>query len=389
MRILLVSDFFPPTRGGMEAHVRLLAETLTSAGHSVGVVTGTPNPVRLPDDVAIHYAPTVLGRVPGIFQDGTVQYPPPFPDPAFRAVVRRVSESWRADIIHAHGWCAFSSYWAASPPLVVTLHDHGLRCPKRTLLRGVTECTTGIGVRCVSCPGTPSAVKRVPLAMAMRWSVPSLAARTSKFIAVSRSVARRAAETGVSASKIIVIPNFLDMSNREPAGAPADPRALFVGPDDQYKGRPVAIDAFSRLPPGSATLVLVGSRTPVNRAGVVNLGFLRGGALWEQYRQATVALVPAIWPEPCPTVVLEAMAYGLPVIGSRIGGIPDLVAEGSSGLLVPPNDADRLAESMHAVLTDHELRTRLSQGARFRAWQFDAAAVVPELVQVYESVVDT
>ena len=186
MRILLVSDFFPPTRGGMEAHVRRLAETLIDAGHDVGVVTGTPNPDRLPGDMAINYAPTMLSRTPGVFRDATLQFPPPFPDPAFRAVVRRVSESWRPEVIHAHGWCAFSSYWSGSPPLVVTLHDHSLRCPKRTLLRGVRECATGIGVQCVSCSGALSVVKRVPLAAAMRWSVPGLATRTGKFIAVSR-----------------------------------------------------------------------------------------------------------------------------------------------------------------------------------------------------------
>lgn len=388
MRILLVSDFFPPTRGGLEAHVQRLAETLVNSGHDVRVVTGTPNPDRRPDDVSIYYAPTILSRAPGIFHDGSVRYPPPFPDSAFRAVVRRVSESWRPDVIHAHGCCAFSSHWPGSPPLIVTLHDHGLRCPKRTLLRGAKECSTGIGVQCVSCSGL-SVVKRVPMAAAMRWSVPGLAAHASKFIAVSRSVAERAAETGVSTSKITVIPNFLDMANREPGVPLTKPIALFVGPDSLHKGRSVAIDAFRRLPSGSATLVLVGSSTPVNMDGVVNFGFLRGAALWEQYRRASIALVPAVWPEPCPTVVLEAMAYGLPVIGSRIGGIPDLVADGNSGLLIPPNDADRLAESMQAVLTDDELRNKLSQGARSRAWEFDSAAVVPEVVQVYESVVGT
>jgi glycosyltransferase involved in cell wall biosynthesis len=385
MRVLLISDFFPPTRGGMDAHVQRLAQSLTGAGHDVAVVTGTQNPDPLPSGVPIHYAPTVLSRTPGVFQDGNVQYPPPFPDSTFRSVVRRISESWRPDVIHAHGWCAFSSYWPGSPPLVVTLHDHGLRCPKRTLLRSLAECPTGIGVQCVSCAGDQPVIKRTPLAAIMHWSVPKLAARTSKFIAVSHSVADRVAETGVSSAKIVVIPNFLDMANRESDTIPAKSTVLFVGPDSPHKGRAIAIDAFTRLPSGTATLVLVGSSSPVNVDGVVNIGFLQGTALWEQYQQASVALVPAVWPEPCPTVVLEAMAYGLPVVGSRIGGIPDLVADGVSGLLVPPNDAARLAESVQVVLTDHALRKKLGQGARARAWQFDGSVVVPEIVNVYES----
>jgi glycosyltransferase involved in cell wall biosynthesis len=79
------------------------------------------------------------------------------------------------------------------------------------------------------------------------------------------------------------------------------------------------------------------------------------------------------------------MAFGLPVIGSRIGGIPDLVEDGYSGFLVPPNNAERLAESLYAILTDHELRNRLSQGARTRSKQFDTATVVPQIEEVYES----
>ena len=228
-------------------------------------------------------------------------------------------------------------------------------------------------------------VKRIPLAGAMHWSVPKLAAHASKFIAVSHSVARRASEGGVAKSKIAVIPNFFDTASVEPDVAPVKPTVLFVGPDSPHKGRAVAIDAFRLLPAGIATLVLVGSETPVNASGVVNLGYLRGPAMWEQYRQATMVLAPAVWPEPCPTVVLEAMAYGLPVIGSRIGGIPDLIEDGSSGLLVPPNDPTRLAESMQIMLSDRELREKLGAGARGRSLQFDTEVVVPRVMEVYES----
>jgi glycosyltransferase involved in cell wall biosynthesis len=385
VRILLVSDFFPPTPGGMESHVRRLAEALIDRGHEIAVVTGTYCPDPLPGGAIVEFSPTILSRVPWVFEDGARQYLSPFPDPVFSRAVRRVAESWQADIIHAHGWCAFSSYWPDAPPLVVTLHDHGLRCPKRTLLRGKAECSRGRGMRCMTCRGDQATAKRIPLAAMMGWSVSHLMAHTGRFIAVSHSVAERVTEIGLPASQITIIANFIDTGSEMPADGPSTPIALYVGPDGHHKGRSVAIEAFTRLPPGTATLVLVGSSTAVNIDGVSNLGYLRGAALWEQYRRASVALVPSVWPEPCPTVALEAMAFGLPVIGSRIGGIPDLVEHGRSGLLVPPNNPARLAESMHAVLTDHELRGRLSQGARTRSRQFDTAAVVPQIIEVYES----
>jgi glycogen(starch) synthase len=385
MRVLLVSDFYPPTPGGLEAHVRRLAEALLRRGHDVAVVSGTRHPDLLSGDASFHYASTILSSAPGLYQNKGLQFPTPFPDPIFRQAVRQAAESWKPDIIHAHGWCAFSSYWTGAPPLIVTLHDHGLRCPKRSLMRANKECISGSGPRCITCSGDQSVVKRISLAGAMHWSVPKLATHASKFIAVSYSVARRASEGGVAKSKIAVIPNFFDTASVEPGVAPVKPIVLFVGPDSPYKGRAVAIDAFRRLPAGAATLVLVGSETPVNVSGVVNLGYLRGPAMLEQYRKATVALAPAVWPEPCPTVVLEAMAYGLPVIGSRIGGIPDLIEDGLSGLLVPPNDLARLAESMQVMLTDRELRDKLGADARRRSLQFDTEVVVPRILEVYES----
>jgi glycosyltransferase involved in cell wall biosynthesis len=384
MRILLVSDFYPPTPGGLEAHVRRLATALIRRGHNVAVLSGTPQPDPLAGAPA-YYAPTILSHVPGAYRNKGQEFPPPFPDPAFRGAVRRAAESWRPDIIHAHGWCSFSAYWAGGPPLIVTLHDHGLCCPKRTLLRARGECSTGIGLGCITCAGDQSAAKRAGLAAAMHWSVPKLAAHASKFIAVSHSVAWRASQGGVARSKITVIPNFFDTASRRPGMQPAKPTVLFVGPDTPHKGRSVAVAAFSQLPAGTATLVLVGSEAAVNADGVVNLGYLRSAELWEQYRRATVAVVPAIWPEPCPTVVLEAMAHGLPVIGSQIGGIPDLIEDGSSGLLVPPGEPARLAESMHALLADRELRDKLAAGARARSLKFDTEVVVPQVVGVYES----
>jgi glycogen synthase len=386
MRILLASDFFPPSPGGMEAHVQRLANALIRREHEVAVVTCTPQPDPLPGSAAIVSAMTVLGRAPQLFREGGRPYPPPFPDASFRRTVSRLADRWQPDVIHAHGWCAFSCYWPGAPPLVVTLHDHGLRCPKKTLIRENAECVSGRGMRCVSCAGAQPVAKRLPLTAVMTHSVPRLLAHTSRFLAVSRSVAQRVAELGLTAPAVEVVPNFLDIDD-VPSDAPADAATvLFVGPDSQHKGRSVIINAFRRLPSGQARLILVGSDTPVNTPGVSTLGYLRGAALREQYQNAGVVVVPSVWPEPCPTVVLEAMAHSRPVVGSRIGGIPDLVEDGLSGLLVRPNDPAALADALSRIMTDHDLRHRLAKGARARAEQFSTGAVIPQIEKVYASI---
>jgi glycogen synthase len=386
MRILLASDFFPPSPGGMEAHVQRLANALIRREHEVAVVTCTAQPDPLPGSTAVVSAMTVLGRAPQLFQEGGRPYPPPFPDASFRRTVNLLADRWQPDVIHAHGWCAFSCYWPSAPPLVVTLHDHGLRCPKKTLIREGTECVSGRGMRCVTCAGAQSMVKRLPLTAAMAHSVPRLVAHTSRFLAVSRSVAQRIAELGLTTPAVEVVPNFLDIDDVSSDARADAATVLFVGPDSQHKGRSVLINAFRRLPSGQAHLNLVGSDTPANVPGISTLGYLRGAALQEQYQKASVVVVPSVWPEPCPTVVLEAMAHGRPVVGSRIGGIPDLVEDRLSGLLVRPNDPRALAEALSRILTDHGLRHRLAKGARVRAKQFSTGAVVPRIEEVYASI---
>jgi glycosyltransferase involved in cell wall biosynthesis len=391
LRILLASDFFPPAPGGLEAHVRRLAEALIGRGHEVSVVTGTARPAAVPD-AAIVPAQTVLSYLPGVFNDSGSPYPPPFPDFIFRRAVRGLAGRWKPDVIHAHGWCAFSCYWPGSPPLVVTLHDHGLRCPKKTLLRDNAECQTGRGTRCITCQGDQPLVKRSPLAAVMGTSVARLTAHVSSFIAVSQSVAKRATETGLGAAKVQVLPNFIDVpaaagarSNDAPGPRSGPPTVLFVGPDSPHKGRPVLIDAFRRLPRGYAHLALAGSGTAVDLEGVSTLGFMGQDLLRAQYQQASVVVVPSVWPEPCPTVILEAMTHGLPVIGTRIGGIPDLVDDGATGLLVPPNDPVALADALRRLLDDRDLRHRLSAASQARVRQFSTEAVVPWIEDVYGS----
>jgi glycogen(starch) synthase len=388
VKILLVCDFFPPTPGGLEAHVQRLAYELLKRGHEIAIVTGTDLAAPLPGGALIVSTGTLLGSFPQLFQDNARQYPPPWPDAIFRRTVRDVANWWQPDVIHAHGWSAFSSYWPGSQPLVVTLHDHGLRCPKKSLLRDAGECLSGCGTRCLKCSGQPI-VKRLLMAAMLGHSASALAVHTSRFIAVSQSVARRVAELGIAKPAIEVVPNFINVGN-ETVAAPTGPlTVLFVGPDSLHKGRAVAIDAFSRMPSGLARLHLAGSGTQVKMRGITNLGYLQGAALSQQYQTASVVLVPSVWPDPCPTVVLEAMASARPVIGSRIGGIPDLIEHGRSGLLVAPNDAAALADCLLRVLTDHRMRQQLGDGARARVVQFDSTTVIPQIEKIYTAACKT
>jgi glycosyltransferase involved in cell wall biosynthesis len=182
-----------------------------------------------------------------------------------------------------------------------------------------------------------------------------------------------------------VIPNFLD----PPPDGPREPGrdVLFVGPADRHKGLGVLLRAWARVPTGLGRLVVVGTDGPPGGVpGVEFAGRLTGAPLWARYRAAAFVVVPPIWPDPCPTVVLEALAAGRPVVGTRVGGIPDLVVDGASGLLVPPGDPDALAAGVEALLTDRARLSALALAAAVRAREFATPVVVRRIAGVYEDV---
>jgi glycosyltransferase involved in cell wall biosynthesis len=159
-----------------------------------------------------------------------------------------------------------------------------------------------------------------------------------------------------------------------PTALPERPTALFVGVLERYKAVDVLAEAWR----------LVSSRVPGARLHLVGRGTLRevaerlAAALPEQVRwdeslstpevaraldDATFLVLPSR-SEGLGRVVVEAFCRGRGVVGSRVGGIPDIVADGQTGLLVPPGDARALADALVRVLTDPALAERFGAAAR-------------------------
>jgi glycosyltransferase involved in cell wall biosynthesis len=168
-------------------------------------------------------------------------------------------------------------------------------------------------------------------------------------------------------------------------------RLLFVGRYGERKGcsELIAALAQARASGADATLRFVGQeeydgeertlRQDVEEFGVAGavdfVGVMGGDDLARCYAEAQVLCLPSRR-EGVPLVLLEAMAFGLPVIATPVGGIVDYVTDGDNGLLVPPGDIDALAASIQALAADRELRDRLGEAGRRR---IDAQAA-PETI---------
>ncbi len=257
-----------------------------------------------------------------------------------------------ADVLHAQfargGALALPLAQKLGVPMVVTLHG-GDVSKTRNFQRGVLR---------------------------HRW--PEVIRATRRFICVSAAVAELARQRGVRAEQIVVLPIGADTPDIPPPPVSGEPYHLFVGRFVAKKGIDVLADAVRRLrAAGDATPVVCagdGPLRPVMEAlarettGVALTGWLPPREVAARMAGACALLVPSIVAENgdaegLPSVIPEAMAQACPVIGSNEGGIAEAVADGSTGLLVPPGDAGALADAMHRLAYDRALRHSLGQAA--------------------------
>lgn len=392
----MLSQFYPPVTGGEEHHVRGLSMELARKGHHVEVLTtvvpGTEAGAEIEDGIWVHRVRSSTQRIPWVYSETGRPSAMPLPDPETGRAIGQVVGRGRFDVLHAHNWVVNSAMGIAHRrriPLVLTLHDYSHVCATKRFMWGEGVCT-GPGLRCLPCAtehygkliGAPTASLNA-LARVRRRS------RVSAFIAVSRSVADRntLAREGVFFE---VIPNFVpdDLVESQPRGQPNGP-LMYAGDLSRDKGVEVLLDAYRRLrdPPD---LVLVGRRAPGTRVdpfpGVRVLDPVPHGEVLALMRSARVVVVPSIWADPCPTVVLEAMALGRPVVAAASGGIVDMLEDGVSGRLVRPGDVLALADALDAVIGAPTTAARMAETALSTVQRFTSSAVAERVLSVYERV---
>ena len=401
----MLAQFYPPIIGGAELHVQSLSAELARRGHQVSVGTlwheGLPE-FECHDDVRVHRVRGTAQRADRLFRDARKRPAMPLPDPGAVATLRALVARERPDVVHAHNWLLHSFVplkpWSGAR-LAVTLHDFSLDCAKQTLIYRDGRNCSGPGLsKCLDCAGRHYGAAKGAITTLGNWTMGALErAAVDVFLPVSSDVAagNRLAQRGLP---FRVIPNFVpDDVDRHGDGVasyvdrlPSGDFLLFVGGFSRSKGVHVLLRAYERLGPGRPPLVLLGYPTPESPellrdlpAGVMCFESWPHAAVMEAWRRSTLGVVPSVWREPCPTVVIEALAAGTPLIASRTGGIPDLIEDGVSGVLVPAGDADALAGAIGRALLDSEHRRRLRLDAPRRARQFQSSAVVPRIEAVY------
>jgi alpha-maltose-1-phosphate synthase len=217
----------------------------------------------------------------------------------------------------------------------------------------------------------------------------------------------------ISAERIRVIRNGIDTTEYHPDRGTdvlerygvdlSRPYVIFVGRITRQKGVPVLLRAASGLVPRAQLVLCAGQAdTPELDAEVTGLvdglRATRSGVVWipemlpkreviQLLTHATVFAIPSIY-EPLGIVNLEAMACGTAVVGSRTGGIPEVVADGETGLLVPPGEPEPLAEALNALIRDPDRAAAMGQAGRKRAVaEFGWSAIAAQTAALYAELV--
>jgi glycosyltransferase involved in cell wall biosynthesis len=408
--VLQVSDGYPPATGGLERVAQLLSKELVAHGHPTTVAT-----LSRPDAAAREAVDGVdIRRLDGYTRylrrfasDPGHFFHPTCPDPALVRRLQDLVAEVRPDVIHVHGWILNSCLSLRLPPstaLVATLHDYGLVCAKKTLIHGdrLDEMCEGARLsRCLGCATSFYGVAKGPaLALGLHHSRHRLD-RVSMFMPIS-SVVRSASLEGTPPERICQIPSFIAnevfadaQHGIRPGFLPAEPFVLFVGALGEHKGVSLLAEAHRRMRI-AAPLVIIGSVrsdtrewTGTNERPVIVRTDVPHHEIMASFAAAAVAVAPSRWQEPLGLVAIEAMAAGTPVVVTRVGALPEVVAHERTGLVVEPGDAGALADALDRVVGDPLLQRVYGAAGRERARRFTASSTVPRVLDGYRRALTT
>jgi len=292
--------------------------------------------------------------------------------------VERIVRQFHPEVVHIHNWLPTLSPavirvgYREGSAVVMTLHNYRLMCLPSTFLRDGRICVDCLGR--TPWPGVVHSCYRNSLlgsaAVAASLSVHRTLQtfdRIALFLPVGEFVRSKYIEAGFCPEQMRVKSNFSwPMTKRK---GPGD-HFLFLGRLSPEKGVRTIMEAWKNT---EGKLLIVGDgpdAVPLRGSAPRNVEFtgaLPPGRVADILHGARALLVPSVWYEAQPRVILEAYATGVPVVASRIGGLPDLVAEGESGFLVRPDDPAAWAAAA-GRLFDDELSMRLGDGA-YGLWQ--------------------
>ena len=358
MKIAFLNEkYIHHSTGGAHESVRILAQSLVERGHEVGVWTTTHHEdqgetVETHGGVRVVHLPIANvywphGHRPGCLKP--VWHALDAFNPGMAARVGRLLDTERPDVLHTNILASFSpSVWREARrrgvPIVHTLRDHYLRCPSGEMFTARGNCER----QCLVCSAYSA-----PKKLATR--------HVDAVVGISDFLLREhLAEGYFSTTGLRQVIHNSYSPDGDPLPGRADAKGLRIGYLGRFfetKGVELLIDSVTRGLDESTRLLLAGAGEPGYEQGLRDrcagvpgkVTFLGVVPPRELFAQIDVLAVPSLWREPFGRIVIEANAWGIPVVASQRGGLPEIVDDGVTGFLFDPDHEGELARTLRGL----------------------------------------
>lgn len=322
-----------------------------------------------------------------------------------RRNIRRLIQDFSPDLVHLH---IFYGHFTSSIlsvirdefdiPIVQTVHDYKPVCPVYSLTRDghiCEDCNGSQFWRALPRRCNRGSIARTAISVAESYASRALGnvSKIDRFVAVSHFQADKLVALGMPEDRVRVAHNFIDVERISERGhPPRKPRFVYFGRMEPTKGIFDILEAARSLPDyefvfagdGSGREALLEQIHTHGLSHVTAPGFVEGEALEALVRSATATMLTPYVYENFGMSVMESMAAGVPVIGSRMGGIPELISDDSVGVLVDPSSPEQLREAIVRLASDPDASASMGRAARRRiAQEFSAERHLQTLIEIY------
>ncbi|VVB51541.1 Trehalose synthase [uncultured archaeon] len=387
MRILLANKYFHMV-GGAERYVLNLKDLMESHGHEV-------IPFSMEDSRNEHteysrYFPSNID-----YADVSLCRAKEFPKIAGRVIyspgvkrkIKALTRNTKPDIAHINNIynqlspSLLSGLKESGVPAVMTVHDYHLVCPNHSLFTNGAVCekclhgnySNAVLRQCVKDSVAASALCALASYIHLWTRIYEKNVRT--FITPSRFIAEKMIEGGLPRESIVTIPPSIDPSAYTPEPHPGK-YLLYFGRLSPEKGIIDLLKAAEELPHIPIHIAGTGPQeqelqeyAKEKKLNTTFTGFIDGQRLQKEIQDARIIAAPSRIQENLPFTILEAMAYGKPVIATRQGGIPELIENGKNGLLCEPGNPTNLQEKITEIWDDDQRLEKMGQQGRKNAEQ--------------------
>jgi len=394
MKICFISNLYPPfVVGGAEIVVKKVAEEIVKKGHDVTVITTSKNKksnCEIINNVTI-YRINPMNLFPYFTMSEQAKSIKPFFfiydlfNPYPNTIVKKILKREKIDIVHINNFrglslSIFSAVKSLNIPLVFTAHDFSLICIKASFLNSSNEICMNPSKLCKT---------YVKIQKKIVDNKPDL------IIAPSQFVINKLINAGFFKNvKMTVLPLGIELNNKKVEKSYSIIDIFYVGGLSRHKGVHILINSFKKIEQKNVRLHIFGEGADEDEfremgnsdKRIMFHGFVSNEKLMRLYYKANITVVPSICYDNSPMVIYESLMHGSPVIGSRIGGIPELVEEEYNGFLFEAGNVGELRKIFENILPNVPQLKRLEQGAYESAKKYDMNEHIRNLEKKYRDI---